>query len=80
MGTARKILAAIAALASLFSGLYWHLSAKAALDAAQATGTSPEALQAIHSLELLSLHNGLLAAYGAAVAGVALAVAVFLDP
>ena len=79
MRTARKVLAAIAALASLFSGLFWHLSAKAALDAAQATGTSPEALQAIHNFNLLSLHNGLWAAYGAAVAGVALAIAVFLD-
>lgn len=80
MRTARKILAAIAAFASLFSGLFWHLSAKAALEAARATGTSSEALQATHNLELLSLHQGLWAAYGAAVAGIALAVALFLDP
>lgn len=79
MDIARKILATIAAVASLFSGLFWHLSAKAALDAAQATGSTPDALQAIHNLELLSLHQGLLAAYGAALAGVCLAIALFFE-
>ena len=79
MTTFKNILAAVAAFASLFSGLFWHLSAKAALDASTATGTAPEALEAVRDLTTLSIHNNLWAAYGAAVAGIALAIALALE-
>jgi hypothetical protein len=77
----KNILAAIAAFASLFSGLFWHLSAKAALDVstATATGTASEALNAVRDLTTLSIHYNLWAAYGAAVAGIALAIALALE-
>jgi len=75
----KNVLATIASFASLFSGLFWHLSAKAAADSATATGTTPAALQAARDLASLSIHQNIWAAYAASVAGVALAIALILD-
>lgn len=79
MRTLRKILATLAGFGSLASGLFWHLSAKAALDAVQISGTTADAIKAIHNSQIISLNTGLWAAYAAVIAGIAVAGALFLD-
>lgn len=75
----RKILAAIAGIFALFSGVLWHLSAKAALGAFAITSTMPTAQKAVRDLQWLSMQENLWAAHAAAVAGVALAAALIFD-
>jgi len=80
MRSLRKILAAAAGFGSLFSGLFWHVAAKAQLEAIQMMGDpAATAARGAADLEKLSAHANLWAAYGAGGAGIALALALFLD-
>lgn len=76
---ARKSLAIIAGISALFSGVFWHVSAKSALAAFSITATTPAAQKAVRDLQYLSMQENLWAAYAAAIAGVALALALIFD-
>jgi len=69
----RKLLGVIAAISSLASGLFWQLSADAQIKSAAATA------EAAKQLATLSVHQNLWAAYGAAIAGLALAIALIFE-
>ena len=75
----RRMMSIIGGMASLSSGLFWLMSAKAASNGAAITGTSKNARDAIHTLQTLALQANSRAAFAAAVAGFAVAVALLLE-
>jgi len=75
----KNILAVLAAFGSLFSGLFWHLSAVMQLKAiAFAAATPPATSEAINTLTVVAAQQNLWAASAAAISGVFLAIAVAL--
>ncbi|WP_454844970.1 hypothetical protein [Pseudomonas farris] len=71
--TLKRGLSAIAALFSLISGMFWHISAKQQMDALDAS------VEAARKLTELSIQFNLWAAYTAVITGVCLACALFFE-
>ncbi|MBD9396419.1 hypothetical protein [Pseudomonas sp. PDM11] len=69
----KQLLGALAALLSLVSGMFWHISAKQQLDALTA---APEMVE---KLTRLSIQFNLWAAYCAVFVGLCLACALFFE-
>lgn len=71
--TLKRCLSTVAALFSLISGMFWHISAKqqsAALDAS---------IEAARKFTELSIQFNLFAAYTAVITGICLACALFFE-
>ncbi|ATE80460.1 hypothetical protein [Pseudomonas frederiksbergensis] len=71
--TLKRGLSAIAALFSLISGMFWHISAKQQMDALDAS------VEAARKLTELSIQFNLWTAYTAVITGVCLACALFFE-
>lgn len=71
----RYTCATTAAISSLLSGLFWKLSANAAVDALAITGHPVQ----LAKLTMISLAENQWAAYAATVAGVALAIGLLFE-
>jgi len=73
----KKSFVAVAALASLWSGLMWHLAARSQLEAIAIP--APDTAHAMQRLLDASAHFNLWAAWGAVAAGVALFAILFSE-
>ena len=71
--TLKRGLSAVAALFSLVSGMFWHISAKQQMDALDAS------VEVARKLTELSIQFNLWAAYTAVITGVCLACALFFE-
>jgi len=69
----KRALSAIAAVLSLISGMFWHISAKQQMDALDASA------EAARKLTELSIQFNVWAAYIAVITGVCLACALYFE-